>query len=162
RRSASALSSASAPIGAATGSFRGMRFSMNKRFLFTLALAACAPASAVPSNPPPAPVPPPAAPAAAPPAPSPTAETAESAKPPEPTPEEKAKEVARALLEKDRARFEAEQASEATRWTPELHAAARAVADKSYPSGHAAMLAVLASKHRRPASPNRDADRHPV
>ncbi|MFO0760491.1 MAG: hypothetical protein U0359_28685 [Byssovorax sp.] len=82
--------------------------------------------------------------------------------PAEPTAQEKAKAKAAAMLEKDRAKAAAEEAAEKTRWTPELHAAAKAVADKSYPNGHAAMLAVLAGKHRRPASPDRDHDRHPV
>lgn len=136
---------------------------MSSRALLPLAvaLAACA---AEPPPPAPAPLAPP--PIVAPPAPTPVASAppipTEAPKPPEPTPEEKAKAAAAAILEKDRARFEAEQAAEAQRWTPDLHAATKSVADKSYPTGHAAMLAVLASKHRRPASPGRDADRHPV
>jgi predicted methyltransferase len=97
----------------------------------------------------------------APPPPPPTV-AVEAPKPPEPTPEEKAKAAAAAMLEKDRAKFEAEQASETTRWTPEVRASAKSVADKAYANGHAAMLSVLAGKHRRPASPGRDADRHPV
>lgn len=85
-----------------------------------------------------------------------------TAVPLEPTKEEKQKAAAKAMLEKDRAKFEAEQAAETVRFTPELRAAAKAVATRSYASGHAAMVAVLASKHRRPASPERDADRHPI
>jgi predicted methyltransferase len=84
------------------------------------------------------------------------------AAPQSPTPEEKAKAAAAALLEKDRAKFEAEQASEVVRFTPEVRAAAKTVAEKSYANGHAAMLAVLAGKHRRPSSPGRDVDRHPL
>lgn len=132
---------------------------MIKRPLLALALVACG--SSAPLPPPPAPpplLPPPSAASVAPP---PKAVT-EPPKPAEPTPEEKAKAAARAMLEKDRAKFEAEQAAEAARWTPELHAAVRPLADKVYPTGHAAMLAVLAGKHRRPASPGRDHDRHPV
>lgn len=85
---------------------------------------------------------------------------------PAPTPEEvakaKAKEKAAALLAQDKKKFEDEQAAEVTRWTPELHAAAKKVAERAYTTGHAAMVAVLASPHRRPASPGRDHDRHPV
>ena len=46
--------------------------------------------------------------------------------------------------------------------TPELHAAVKGLATTAYPNGHAAMLAAVAGKHRRPASPERDHDRHPV
>jgi predicted methyltransferase len=81
---------------------------------------------------------------------------------PEPTPAEKAKAKAAAMLEKDRAKAAAEQIAELARWTPELHAAVKPLAEKAYPTGHAAMLAVVAGKHRRPASPERDHDRHPV
>lgn len=42
------------------------------------------------------------------------------------------------------------------------HAAVKSIAGKAYPNGHAAMLAVVAGKHRRPGSPERDHDRHPV
>ncbi|MEO7327566.1 MAG: hypothetical protein ABI193_03240 [Minicystis sp.] len=84
------------------------------------------------------------------------------APPAEPTPAEKAKAKAAAMLEKDRAKAEAERVAELARWTPELHAEAKKVADKAYPNGHAGMLAVVAGKHRRPASPERDVDRHPV
>jgi predicted methyltransferase len=126
-----------------------------------VALTACSSSPPPDAAPPPTP-PPPTASASAP-APEPTASAAASAQPPaEPTPQEKAKAKMAAMLEKDRAKAELEQASELARWTPELHAAVKAVADKAYPNGHAAMLAVLASKHRRPASPERDHDRHPV
>jgi predicted methyltransferase len=82
--------------------------------------------------------------------------------PVEPTEKEKAAAKAAANLAKDRAKADAENAAEQTRWTPELHAAAKALADKSYPNGKAAMAAAVAGKHRRPASPERDHDRHPV
>ncbi len=91
-----------------------------------------------------------------------TAAASAALPPAEPTPAEKAKAKAAANLEKDRAKAEAERVSELARWTPELHAEAKKIADKAYPSGHAGMLAVVAGKHRRPASPERDADRHPV
>ncbi len=80
----------------------------------------------------------------------------------EPSPEDKAKAKAAANLEKDRAKAEAERVAEAARWTPELHAAVKPLAEKAYANGHAALLAVVAGKHRRPASPERDHDRHPV
>lgn len=81
---------------------------------------------------------------------------------PEPSPADIAKAKAAAILEKDRAKAEAERIAEAARWTPELHAAVKPLAEKAYPNGHAAMEAVVAGKHRRPASPERDRDRHPV
>jgi len=83
-------------------------------------------------------------------------------KPAEPTPAELAKAKAAAMLEKDRAKAEAERVAELARWTPELHAAVKPLAEKAYANGHAAMQAVVAGKHRRPASPERDHDRHPV
>jgi predicted methyltransferase len=76
--------------------------------------------------------------------------------------EEAKKAKAAALLERDRAKAEAERVAERARWTPELHAAVKGLAETAYPNGHAAMLAVVAGKHRRPASPGRDHDRHPV
>jgi len=86
------------------------------------------------------------------------------------TPEEKAKEEkakeekakADAQLEKDRAKARAEQEAEVARWTPQLRKDAAALADKVFKKGHEALLAVTASKHRRPASFERDKDRHPV
>lgn len=112
--------------------------------------------------PPVPPPPPPIASVSAAPAPPVASASSSAQTPAEPTPQEKAKAKAAAQLEKDRAKAEAEQASELARWTPELHAAVKAVAEKAYTTGHAAMLAVLASRHRRPASPERDHDRHPL
>lgn len=109
--------------------------------------------------------PPPAAPAAPPPAPAPVAETApapEPAKPAEPTPEEKKKAEAKRQLEQDRAKMEADNKAELARWTPELHAEAKAVADKSYPTGRAAIQAAMAGKYRKPGNADRDKYRHPV
>lgn len=94
-------------------------------------------------------------------APSPSASVSASA-PKEPTPEEKAKAEAAAMLEKDRKKAQAEQDAELARWTPELHAEAKALVEKKFKNGHEAMVAVVASKHRRPASFERDKDRHPV
>ena len=77
---------------------------------------------------------------------------------PAPSKEELEKAKAAAFLERDRARFQAE----AARWTPQLRADAKALVGKTFKTGHEAMLAVVASKHRRPASFERDHDRHPV
>jgi predicted methyltransferase len=123
------------------------------------ALAACG------GGPTPEATPPSAPPVAAPPAPpsaSVSAAPSASAAPAEPTPEEKAKAKAAAMLAKDRQKAEAEQTAELARWTPELRAAVKGLAEKAYANGHVAMQAVVAGKHRRPASPERDADRHPV
>lgn len=119
-------------------------------------VAACGPSPALepepatPSPPPPVSSAPPAA--------------AETAKPaaPEPSAEEKKKAEARAALEKDRADMFAAAEKEKARWTPELRASAKALADKSYPSGKAAIGAMLASKHRKPGNVERDKYRHPV
>ena len=118
------------------------------------------------SAPKPEPVPPASSPAPIA-SPAPTASAAPvAAKATEPTAEEQAKAKAKldaaALLERDRAKFEAEQAAEVARWTPALRAEAKRVADARYATGQAAMRAVVAGKHRRPASPERDQDRHPV
>jgi predicted methyltransferase len=78
-----------------------------------------------------------------------------------PSAEEKAKADA-AMLAKDRAKFEAEQQAELPRWTPQLRAEAKALAGRTFKNGHEAMTAVVASKHRRPASFERDHDRHPI
>ncbi|MEO6573837.1 MAG: hypothetical protein ABIP89_08360, partial [Polyangiaceae bacterium] len=109
------------------------------------------------SDPPPAPVAPPPAPVAvAPPAP------VEPPKAPEPTAEEKKKAADLKELQDDRAKFEADNKAELARWTPEMHAAAKALADKSYPTGHAAIVAAAAGKHRHPGDADRDKYRHPA
>jgi predicted methyltransferase len=118
--------------------------------------------SSPPPPPPPAQPPPPppvsaAAVEAPPPLPAPTA-----APPAEPTPEEKKKADALRELQEDRDKFEADFKTESARWTPEVHAAAKAVADKSYPTGHAAIQAAMAGKQRRPGDSDRDKYRHPL
>jgi predicted methyltransferase len=80
----------------------------------------------------------------------------------EPTKEEKAKAEAAALLERDRAKLRAEQQSELGRWTPELRAESSKLVGTTFKNGHDALHLVVASKHRRPASFERDHDRHPV
>ena len=81
---------------------------------------------------------------------------------PEPTPEEKAKQEAAQKLQAERAQMEAENQAEVARLTPELHAEAKAVAEKAYPNAKAALTAALAAKYRQPGHAERDAQRHPV
>jgi predicted methyltransferase len=95
-------------------------------------------------------------------APPPVAE--KPAEPPkaEPTAEEKKKAEAMEALAKDRAKMEADHKTEMARWTPELRAEAKALADKAYPSGKAAIQTVMASKIRKPGDAERDKYRHPA
>ena len=117
-------------------------------------LAACG------GEPPPPPVaPPPPPPPAAPP--PPVAEP-EPPKAPEPTPEELKKAEQAKRLQEDRAEWESDSKKEAARWTPEMRAEVKALADKAYPSGKAAIQAMLKGKHRRPDNAGRDKYRHPV
>jgi predicted methyltransferase len=112
----------------------------------------------------------PAAPSATAPAPSAAASAAPSASeaaatpppPPAPTPEEEKKAEAAKKLREDRAKWEEDNKTELARWTPELHAAAKALADKAYSSGHAALVAAIAGKQRKPGDAARDKYRHPV
>jgi predicted methyltransferase len=77
------------------------------------------------------------------------------------TPEEQARAAQLAELELSRAKMLAEHELELQRFTPELKAKSQALADKSYPSGRAALSAVLKSPHRKPSNVERDGDRHP-
>jgi predicted methyltransferase len=113
---------------------------------------ACAAEPPPPAAPPPPPPPAPVAVEVAPPPPPPA----------EPTPEEKKKAEERKKLEEDRTKFEQDKAVEIARWTPEMRAAAKALAEKAYPSGHAAIEAALAGTHRRPGNAARDTWRHPL
>lgn len=110
------------------------------------------------SDPPPAPVapPPPAPVAVTPPAP------VEPVKAPEPTAEEKKKAADLKELADDRAKWEVDNKAELARWTPEMHATAKALAEKTYPTGKAAITAAVASKNRKPGNADRDKYRHPV
>ncbi len=78
------------------------------------------------------------------------------------TPEQLKKAKEAAELEADRAELEREQKSELARFTPELRAEAKALADKVYPTAKAALTAAMASKHRFPGHAERDAQRHPL
>ncbi|HEX8791464.1 MAG TPA: hypothetical protein VF765_10980 [Polyangiaceae bacterium] len=53
-------------------------------------------------------------------------------------------------------------AAELARWTPAMHAAAKALADTTYPSGAAAIAAALKGTHRVPGAADRDKYRHPA
>jgi predicted methyltransferase len=131
-----------------------------RRHLFPLLLSsslfllACAADETPPPAPPPPPVPPPVAVVAPPPA-------STTPPPPEPTPEEKKKAEELKKLQEDRAKWQEENKAELARWTPEMHAAAKALASKSYPSLRAALTAALAGPQRKPTSAARDTQRHP-
>src|SRR4051794_3951589 len=104
--------------------------------------------------------PPPATPAPPPPAATSTAEpTAASTSAPvtaEPSPEEKKKAEDARLLKEDRAKWDDAHAKEVARWTPEIHAAAKALADKDWPSGKAAITEIAKGKHRAVGAADRD------
>jgi predicted methyltransferase len=134
---------------------------MRRLYLASLVLSGsvllgCGGAEEPPMAPPPPPVAPPPLASVAPP---PTAEAPPPA--PEPTPEEKNKAEAHKKLQDDRAKWQEDHKAEVARWTPELHAAAKALADKKYPDLRAAMKAVLAGPQRKPAEVERDKYRHP-
>src|SRR5690606_32186716 len=94
------------------------------------------------------------------PAPEPAAVAAEEKA--EPTPEELERQAALKKLQEDRARLKEDHTAEVARWTPELHAEAKTLAEKSYASGRAAIDAALKAKYRKPANAARDKDRHPL
>jgi predicted methyltransferase len=48
------------------------------------------------------------------------------------------------------------------RWTPEMHAAARALVDQDFPNGRAAIEAAMKGSHRAPGAADRDRYRHPA
>ena len=82
---------------------------------------------------------------------------------PEPTPEEKKKAEAQKKLAADRAKWEDDNKAEVARWTPEMHAAAKALAEKTYPSLKAALKAALAGHARASrATPTATSIRHPA
>lgn len=86
------------------------------------------------------------------PAPSPT--PAESAV--RPAPPSDADKAQKLRLEAD-----ADHQAELARWTPELRAQAKRLADASYASTDAALKVVLVSPHRKPGNAERDKYRHP-
>jgi predicted methyltransferase len=119
-------------------------------------LVACGGSDTPPLAPPPPPPPPPVASAA----PTPSASTPPPA--PEPTPEEKKKAEELRKLQDERVKWQDGHKAELARWTPEMHAAAKALADKKYPDLKAAMKAVLAGPQRAPKDAERDKFRHPA
>lgn len=104
----------------------------------------------------PAPLPAPVEPAPAP------AEPAEAPKAAEPSPEELKKAEALKALEQDRAKMKADHEADKARWTPELRDAGKALLDKNFATGKAALQAAAASKTRKPENVERDKYRHPV
>jgi len=117
--------------------------------------------SACGSEPPPAPVaPPPPPPAPVETAPAPVDTTPPPA--PEPTAEEKKKADDAAKLQAARAKWEDQNKAELARWTADMHGSAKALADKTYPSGKAAIEAAMKGTHRVPGASDRDKYRHPV
>jgi predicted methyltransferase len=113
------------------------------------------------------PTPPPVAPAPPPPpveAPVATPAPVDTTPPPAPapTPEEQKKAKEAQDLADARAKWDEKNKAELARWTPDMHAAAKALADKSYPSGKAAIQAAVKGTHRVPGAADRDKYRHPV
>jgi predicted methyltransferase len=112
----------------------------------------------------PAPVTPPSSASASPPA---AAAVVDStpvtpAPPAEPTVEEKKKAEQGQQLKDDRAKWQEANKAELARWTPELHAEAKAFATKKFASGKAAIQAATLGKFRVPGDAARDKYRHPV
>ncbi len=86
----------------------------------------------------------------------------ETPKAAEPTAEEKKKAEQQKALANDRAQAEADHKKELARWTPELRAEAKALVERTFPTGKAAIQAAMKSKTRRPGQADRDMARHPV
>ena len=82
--------------------------------------------------------------------------------PAEPTPDEKKRAEAQRDLQVDRATWQRDNEAELSRWTPELHKAAKSLAEKTYPNGRAAIQAATLGKHRKPGNAERDKYRHPL
>jgi predicted methyltransferase len=95
-------------------------------------------------------------------APEPAVEPSPTPAPPEPTEEEKKKAEELKKLEADRVNMQADNEKELARWTPELRADAKSVAEKDYATGKAAIKAAVGGKYRAPGNPERDKARHPV
>jgi predicted methyltransferase len=82
--------------------------------------------------------------------------------PPGPTAEEKKKADDSAKLEAARAAWQDKNKAELARWTPEMHAAAQALAATSFPGGKAGIQAAMKGTHRAPGAADRDKYRHPA
>ncbi|GAC1351778.1 MAG: hypothetical protein NVS3B20_04240 [Polyangiales bacterium] len=79
-----------------------------------------------------------------------------------PSPEEKKRAARAQALREDRAQWEIDQKAELARWTPPMHAEAKALAEKSYADAKTALSATLAGKHRKPGNAELDKYRHPL
>ncbi len=90
-----------------------------------------------------------------------TSEPAPSASPAAPAGDQSAN-AAQEALRRDFAELEKKDAAERARLTPEVRAAAKAIAERQYPDGRSAVAAALAGPHRAPGNAARDAQRHPV
>ncbi len=64
-------------------------------------------------------------------------------------------------IAKARAKVDSDHQAELARWTPELHASAKRLAETSYASTDAALKVLLSSPHRQPGNAERDKYRHP-
>jgi predicted methyltransferase len=90
--------------------------------------------------------------------------SASSAVPPAPSasPEDLRKAEAQRRLDIDRAKWDEANKREIARWTPELHAEAKALVERSYSDVRGALRAALAGRHRLPGHSDRDRYRHPL
>ncbi len=93
--------------------------------------------------------------------PPPASASAAPATPPAPTAEELKKAEEAKQLAADWEKFDADSKAELARFTPEVRAEAKALAERRWPSTKQALDAVVKGKHRRPAHVARDKDRHP-
>jgi predicted methyltransferase len=64
-------------------------------------------------------------------------------------------------LEQERAKMVADHEREVARFTPELHAQAKALAERRFPNLRAGLTEILKGSHRQPGHAERDAQRHP-
>lgn len=80
----------------------------------------------------------------------------------QPSPEEQKKAASAAKLEADRAKLKSDHEKELARFTPELKAQVKTLADKNYATGKAAITAMTKSSHRQPGNAERDSQRHPI
>jgi predicted methyltransferase len=131
-----------------------LRFLIGSSLLLSCSAGGSAPPSAVEPS---AAGEPAAAPATPPGSAAPTAPVA-----PATSPEAQKKLDEQKQLDADRARMLADHETELGRWTPDLRAGAKALAERAYPSGRAAVQAALSSPHRRPGNAARDVHRHPL
>src|SRR3984957_13846776 len=136
---------------------------MRARLVFSVALSSSFLLACGGSEPPPpASAPPPVASAAPLASAAPPVASAAPAPSAEPTPEERKTAEEHRKLSDERAKWEQDNKAELARWTPEMHAAAKALADKAYPSLKAAINAAVAGKDRKPGNADRDQYRHPL